>query len=504
VIAAGERIQSILIVGSDACAWLAAATLARRLSPAFCAIRVLESPRPAPRALSIATLPSFHRLNALLGLDEAVLMRQTRATFKLGCEFRDWYRPGDRYFHAFGSLGAKLEAVPFHQHWLRLHESGLDPSFEDYSVSAVAARRERFARPSTDPRSVLSLYSYGHHLDAERLAAHLRKFSTAHGVTTLRGSADDVAIRSSSGLIEGICQTAGRILSADLYIDCDAPWGLLGRGADSESLDWGRWLPCDRAIAVSIACIDEPPPYSRASAGPAGWLWQTPLQGAAEAGYVYSSRHCSEEDASAFLASRLPGPALGEPRAFPLRVGRPETFWSGNCLTLAGSALDPLESTSLHLAQTGIARFLSLFPVRRVSPPDIDEYNRQTALEYDGIRDLLILHYAASVRVDPFWNDCRAAEAPDTLRTRLELFRRCGRLVRFDEEHFSEDSWLSVLFGQHVVPESHDPLADILDLPKVQNAFGKMRDAIRDAVETLPRHADYLHTNCAAAGRGPE
>jgi tryptophan 7-halogenase len=497
-----DRIQSILIVGRDAAAWLAAAMLARRLSPASCAITVLEYPRPEPDPFSVSTLPSFHRLNAVLELDEAGLMRRTRATFKLGCEFRDWYRVGDRYFHAFGSLGAKLEAVTFHHHWLRLREAGLEPGVEDYSVSAVAARCQRFAHPSADPRSVLSLLSYGHHFDAAHLAMHLRENAIGRGVTALCGSADDVAIRNSGGFIEGIHRGDGERLRADLYIDCDAPWGVLSRGAEMAHVDWSRWLPCDRAIAVRVAGTDEPLPCSRATAGPAGWLWHTPLQGFVDAGYAYSSRHCTDDDARSVLMSQLPSPPA-ESRAYRLRAGRPAKFWNGNCLTLAGSALDPLESTSLHLSQTGIARFLSLFPVQRLSPPDIDEYNRQTALEYDGIRDLLVLHYIASARTEPFWAECRQVELPETLRTRLELFRQSGRLARFDEEHFSEDSWLSVLLGQHVVPATHDPLADLIDLPNVQSAFGKMRGAIRDAVETLPRHTDYLRTMCAASLEGP-
>ena len=152
-----DRVQSIAIIGGGTAGWLAAATLGRLISPSFCRVVLVDSPQQETGAFSEAVLPSFHRLNQLLGINEADLLRRTGGTFRLGARFDDWGVPGDRYFHAFGSLGAKLEAVPFHHFWIKLRGMGEGVRLEDYSTAAVAAKQGRFAPPVADRRSVLSL-----------------------------------------------------------------------------------------------------------------------------------------------------------------------------------------------------------------------------------------------------------------------------------------------------------------------------------------------------------
>src|SRR5579864_3718520 len=113
------HLRKILIVGGGAAGWLAAAALGRVLKRDFCRVCLIEAPQAGDEALALSTLPSFHRLNNLLGIDESELLRKTAGTFTLGTRFVDWANAGDRYFHTFGAIGARLDAVPFHQHWLR-------------------------------------------------------------------------------------------------------------------------------------------------------------------------------------------------------------------------------------------------------------------------------------------------------------------------------------------------------------------------------------------------
>jgi tryptophan halogenase len=500
---ADERVRTILVVGGNALAWLAAATLARRLPRQSYRLQVLETDPNAAGSFSIQALPSFGRLIALLGMDEASLMRRTRATFRLGCEFFDWHSPGERYFHGYGSVGAKLEAVAFIQHWLRLRSSGDGPELGQYSVAAVAARRGRFALPSGDPRSIMSLFSYGYHFDTASLAVDLRDYALAHGVGVLHGAASDAALLRPGGFVEGIRRTGEQIARADLYIDCDGPRGLLASAAEGAWMDWSRWLPCDRTVELRIQSDVDPAPYSVARAARSGWMWRTPLQSGADVGYAYSSRHCSDEEALRALRAEFAGPSTGDPRWRPITRARRRVLWQENCLHLESGPLDPVEPTALHLAQTAVTRLLSLFPARLDSEPDRDEYNRQTAIEYDRIRDMLALHYTASARADsPFWLECRAIEPPESLRDRIELFRDSGRLASVGEEHFSADSWISVLIGQHVFPEAHDPLADLLGAAEASGALAKMRGAIGAGVDALPAHGDFIRAHRAASDAG--
>jgi tryptophan halogenase len=494
-----ERIQSIAIVGGGAAAWLAAATLARLLRPGFCSIRVVESPRRAAGAFSEVSLPTFHRLNALLGINEADLLQKTRGTYRLGTRFADWGLRGDRYFHTFSPIGARLDAVPFHHYWMRLRRLGDPTSIEEYSVATAAAKMRRFAPPVLDRRSVLSLHSYGYHFDAELLAGYLREYALAHGATRDERDVVQVQLRGEDGFIDALRLDDGSHLRADLYIDCGGTEGsVLRQSALNGYEDWRRWLPCDRAVGVSCAGAGDPAPYSESMARESGFCWSIPLQGRTDHGYAYSSRHVGDDEAAVTLLSELRGATLAEPCLLRLAQGRPAKFWDRNRIVLSGSSLEPLESTGLHLVQTGIARLLTLFPVRRFSPGDIEEYNRLTIMEHERIRDFLILHFKATQRRDsPFWDDCRGMEIPDTLRDKLELYRHSGRIAMFEEEHFGEDSWLSLLLGQNVEPQDYDPLADVLDVGEVKAALRHMRSLVEAAAGTLPGHCQYIEKNRA-------
>jgi tryptophan halogenase len=496
-----EHVRSIAIAGGGPEAWLAAATLARLLKSSFCDVCVIDSPSRTAERFSETALPSFHRLNGLLGIDESDLIQKTRGTFRLGAQFADWGRIGDRYFHTFGPLGAKLDAVPFQHYWFKLRQAGEDTHIERYSTATVAATMHRFAHPTSDRQSVLSFYSYGYHFHAGLLTAYLMEYAQAHGVRRIDRNVVDVSLRSADGFVDGLRLDDGSQVRADLYIDCTGIESTLARHVLKEGYrDERHWLPCDRAVTLLCKDATDLAPCAESTALPCGWRWRTPLQGCMDVGYAYSSAHLGDDQAVSTLLAEFPGAALGEPRLLRFLPGRPAKFWEKNCLVLPSGALEPLESTGLHLVQTGIARLLTLFPARRYSPNDIDEYNRLTVMEYERIRDFQILHFKATQRSDsPFWEHCRDMTIPDTLRAKIELYGQCGRIAMFEEEHFLEDSWLALFIGQNCLPRDYDPLADVLEIDDVKAALLRMRSMIRESVETLPTHAQFIEAHCSAA-----
>jgi tryptophan halogenase len=500
-----DRVRRIVIVGGGAAGWLAAATLARLLRPSFCDVRLIDLPQQETGTFSAAVPPSFHRLNNLLGINEDDLIRKTRGTFRLGTRFADWGRPRECYFHGYGTFGAKLDAVAFHHYWIKLRQLGEATSFDDYSAAAVAAKHGRFSPPSPDRQSMLSRYSYGYHFHAATLAAYLRQYAQAHGVTCIERNIVDVPLQAEDGCIETLKLDDGSSICADLYIDCSGARGRLCRQALRGAYeDWSNWLPCDRFVAVPSASEGDTAPYSESIAESSGWRRRIPLQNCIDNGFAYSSRHLSDDEAVATLLANLPGRMLAEPDLLRLLPGRPARFWHKNCIALTGSGLEPLELTTLHLVQTGITRLVTLFPVSRRSPHDAEEYNRLTVMEHERIRDFLILHYKCAQREDSsFWEHCRHMEIPGTLNVKLELFERCGRLAMIDGEHFGEDSWLSVFFGQNIQPRGYDPLADVLERGEAKAALQRMRSMILEGVESLPTHTQYIRERClVSSGAG--
>ncbi len=493
-------VRRIGIVGGGSAGWMAAAALANAVQR-DADIVVVESDAIGTVGVGEATIPPIKFFNRQLGIDENDFLRASQGTFKLGIQFVGWGGEGRRFFHPFGTFGAEIDAVPMHHYWLAERMAGRDPGpIDDYSMGWGAAARGRFARPSGDPRQIQSTFDYAYHFDAGLYARFLRTYAEAKGVVRHEGRITGVQRREDGG-VGAVVLADGHVLEADFWVDCSGFAALLIGEVGWD--DYGDWLPCDRAVAVPCASGGEFTPYTRSTARAAGWQWRIPLQHRIGNGYVYCSRHLSDDEAAATLLANLDGEALGEPRLLRFRAGRRRQAWSGNCvaLGLASGFMEPLESTSLHLVQTGIIRLLAFFPFGDARDEHArQEYNRLTAEEYERIRDFLILHYHAGARrrSEPLWREMAAMSIPDSLSYRIAHFRDAARLLFAGNELFQHVSWLSVYLGQGIVPDHVDPLLAHREVDATAR-LASIRQAVADAAETMPAHQAWIDRFCRAA-----
>lgn len=502
--ATDRRIREVVIVGGGSAGWMAAAALANGLElgrGGTARITLIESEEIGIVGVGEATIPPIRQFNQQLGLDEAAFVAATQGSFKLGIEFVNWGWQGNRYFHPFGTHGTDFDAVPLHHWWLAAHAAGEAPILDEHSMAWGLARAGRFLPPTRDPRLVQSTHDYAYHFDAMLYGRFLRTHCEKLGVHRVEGRVISANVDGASGLVRQVVLADGRRVGADLFIDCSGFGALLIEGAlDSGFEDWSHWLPCDRAIAVPTSKSPDFTPYTRSTAHRAGWQWRIPLQHRTGNGHVFCSALMDEEEARDILLAHVDGEPLAEPRLLRFRAGRRRHAWVGNVVAigLAAGFLEPLESTSLHLIQTGITRLLALFPDLDFAPHVRDEYNRVTQTEWERIRDFLILHYHLNRRPeDPLWRQCAHTAVPDNLANRIAQFASHGRLVSDGYELFQNPNWLAVHVGQGNLPRRPDPLvAHRAAFVPGTKRLAQLRDAITSVAADAPTHADWIAAHC--------
>jgi tryptophan halogenase len=484
----------VVIAGGGTAGWMAAAALSKTLGKVL-DITLIESEEIGTVGVGEATIPTLVTFHRLLEIGEQEFMAAVQGTIKLGISFENWLDVGHRYIHSFGLSGKDHWSAGFQHFWLRGRKEGIASGYEDYCVELKASLGDKFAHL---PRGGIN---YAYHMDASLYARFLRTFSEKHGARRIEGKIVDVATDDASGNITALTLADGSTIEGDFFIDCTGFRALLiGKALGVEFEDWSHWLFNDSALATQTTAVRDAVPYTRAIAGTAGWQWRIPLQHRVGNGIVYSSRHIGDDEAKHEFLSSLEGEVIKQPWPIRFRPGQRVRCWEKNCvaLGLAGSFIEPLESTTIHLIQRGIVHLLRMFP-QVLTQPDIDQYNTQLDQELQHVRDFVVLHYHLTNRRDtPYWRDIAAMDIPATLKHRIALFRETGRVFRMPDELFAENSWIQVMMGQGVMPQQYHPVADVMSEPDLTRFLGDIRSNVDNTVRQLPAHMDYLRGYCPA------
>ena len=491
-----EHKRQLVIAGGGTAGWLAAAAFAKLYGKQL-QVTLVESAEIGRIGVGEATIPPLRNFHRLIGINEPEFMSACQATFKLGIEFQHWAKQGDQYIHSFGMTGKDCWACDFHHFWHYGNERGLSAEFGDYSIELQAAKQRKLL-PGDAGR-----LNYAYHFDAGLYAEFLRRHALKHGATHIEGRIADVIQDEQSGYITALQLTDGRRIDGDFFIDCTGfPAVLIGKALNVSYEHWGHWLPCDAAVAVQSRRTEAPRPYTQAIAHEFGWQWRIPLQHRTGNGLVYCSRFASEDTARERLLQSLDGEPIVEPRGFKFQTGRRREYWHKNCvaLGLASGFLEPVESTSIHLAMATLLRLLKYFPRAEIDPIRVQEFNRLCVEEIEYIRDFLILHYHATERRDSaLWRYCNTMAIPDSLATRLELFRRTGIVNLHHRELFQLDSWTQVMIGQGVLPQDHHPIVELMGDDELGRFLNGYRQHVQQLVSAMPSHEQAIEMYCRAS-----
>ncbi|MGA9659381.1 MAG: tryptophan halogenase family protein [Asticcacaulis sp.] len=454
--------RNLLIIGGGNAGWLTAASLARHFSNSLMGqvrITLIESPVIATVGVGEGTFPTLRNTLRTLGIDEAVFMRDTSATFKQGIRFNDWVRTPkngrhDHYFHPF-EAPYYAEGTGLVPYWLRMDAVKRPPFAQAMTFQKrVAEARRGPKRPHEGAFS--GPLSYAYHLDSTKLNAVLSARAIDLGVHHIKDTLTGVDLDENGAIARLRLQNSGTH-TADLYIDCTGFRAeLIGKAMRAPFHSVRDVLFVNRAVScrVPYACNGAPlESYTVATAHPSGWSWDIGLEHGRGAGYVYSADHCTDEDAEAILRAHTGAGPETETRFTRFEPGWRTTPWMKNCVAvgLSGGFVEPLEATGIvliELAANMIAEMLSASGP--VEAPAV-RFNALMNERYENIVNFLKLHYVLNQRDEPFWRDnTDLASVPDRLAELLEQwrYRPPGRFdFRLDTETFAWFNYQYILYG---------------------------------------------------------
>lgn len=488
-------IQSWVIVGGGTAGWMTAALLSKFLGKTNAKITLVESPDVSTVGVGEATVPSFVDFLRLLGISEQDFIRSTQSTFKLGIKFTDWKTKNHSYWHPFGNFGAKINGQDFFQHWLKSYFNGNTSAFSNYAPSKVIAEQHKFYIPDPDKPNNLSRLGYALHFDAGLVADYLAKFSIQHGVQRISDHVTHVQL-DDVGNIKQVDLKSGQTINGDFFIDCTGQKALLiDKALHVKYQDWQHYLPVNSAIVVQSEKTENLPPYTESIAHEHGWRWRIPLQNRTGNGYVYCDDFCTEQKATELLLANLSEPSITVPRNIKFNTGKRAKMWHKNCVAIGLSSgfLEPLESTSIYLIMRAALNLIKLLPDQQHCEATVSEYNRLMDIEYEQIRDFIVMHYCTSQRSDSsFWQAISTRNVPESLTNKLKLFKSHGRILSNETDLFANDSWNTILTGMGVLPRTYDPVIDTLDAQKVSQLLDDVEQSLHHSVAQLLSHDQYL------------
>jgi tryptophan halogenase len=492
-----------LIVGGGSAGWLCAAYLAKMFGHTK-EITLVEAPEIGAIGVGEGSFPSLRATLSALGIPEADFIRESSATFKQGIVFRNWQHGNDHYFHPFSLPSQRQGAPELLPYWLQ-GMAGNTPFAEAVTMQQRVVDAQRAPKRVGDS-DYNGPMNYAYHFDAARFAGLLAKHARSLGVRHVQDHVDGVRLGLDGGIASVETREHGP-LTADLYVDCSGFRALLIGGAlGSPFRSVSDTLFCDTALALQVPYPTPDNPIASATistAHEAGWTWDIGLQERRGIGYVYSSRHTSDERAEQVLRAYA-GPAAESlnVRKIAMRVGYREQHWIKNCVAigLAGGFLEPLEASGIGLVETAVHMLGALFPHNGDMAPLARHFNHFMSERYARIVDFIKLHYCLSRRSEPFWIDnCDPASLSDGLRDKLAMWRcRPPQRMDFatDFEMYPPTSWQYVLYGMGF-PKAMPPLPGMEALAAAaRQEFANIAAVSARAVADLPDHRAFVRQLC--------
>jgi len=526
------KIESICIVGGGSSGWMAAALLSKTFPELE--IALIESDRTKPIGVGESTLGHFNRFLRRMELEDKEWMPYCNATYKTSIAFKNFREGmGERFQYPFGDF----DLYDYKDNLLKFFELQAHYGKEDYPPEEFAnfvneqtylADRCKIAKEIPN-----SNYNFendtAYHFDADLFGMYLRdQHCIPRGVFHLKGDIHNV-VKRPDGSIDSIVTEDGGTISADLFIDCTGFKSLLlEQHMGAEFVSFNDKLFNDRALATQIPYIDrenDMETYTDCVAMEAGWVWNIPLWHRIGTGYVYSSKYknvCEAEvEFRQYLSERY-SPEIAQEcqlREIKIKHGKHKKAWVKNVvgIGLAYGFLEPLESTGLMTTHENLLLLCDTIQRRDrfVARFDVDAYNYTVDNMIESMKNFVSIHYTLSQREDnQYWRDCTQTvdydvpiDAPQSTRAaHTTIYSLLDNLENsfYNLQQNAGSIYIAAGLGYTPVPQGlfYERLtfqpnqAEIInDLHDTHTKYQQDREVIKEWVDKLPSHYEYLRDN---------
>jgi len=493
-------IRRVVIVGGGTAGWMSAMTLAAALLPKGIEIEVLESPVVGIIGVGEGSTPWLRGFFDSVGIEEAEWMPACHATYKCGITFDQWStKPGfESYFHPFASMLDNLTMTQFTYN-ARARVNGVDVHAHPNRFFIASTLADLCLAPKPEPNFPFDVW-YGYHFDAVLLGQFLQKKAIERGVKYRPCHIKHVQL-AENGDIASVLTDTGETIAADFFVDCSGFAGLLIQQAlKTPFVDFASNLFNDAAVAMPTPIGDDISPRTVSTALKNGWAWKIPLTERYGNGYVYSSAHCSADEAEHELREHLG--LLDSPisaRHLKMKVGRVTKHWHRNCLAvgLSQGFIEPLEATALLFIQRTISAFVDYLEAGDVGERAQGTFNQWVNEFFEGTRDYIVTHYKTNSRGDTdYWREnARNVNLSEQLQQLLRTWMSGKSLVgdiqsRKIGSGYPVFSWYCILGGTGIFPDAAQ-----LRAPTASEAPYKMAqidNLLQRAALNFRKHRDVL------------
>lgn len=456
-----NQVKRIIILGGGTAGWMTANTFARAFADKNILITVVESPTVDIIGVGEGSTPALKGFFDDLGIEESEWMPACNATYKCGITFENWStRPGfESYFHPFASMldNMSLRMFIFNTK-MRVGGADVYAHPDRFFISSLLAKKNLAPKPSANfPFDVW----YGYHFDSVLLGKFLHKKALQRGVIYKSAHIADVNL-SDNGDIASILTKEGETIAADFFVDCTGFAGILiDKALKTPFVSYSNNLFNDAAIAMPTDIGEGIPSETVSTALKYGWAWKIPLTNRYGNGYVYSSSHCSADQAEFELRQRLGQLDSDTPaRHLRMKIGRVTKHWHRNCLAvgLSQGFIEPLEATALFFVQLTASSFADYFIEGDLGEKAQAKYNSYLNARFEGTRDYIVTHYKTNSRTDTdYWRE--NTDNPNISSSLQSIYAQwmSGKGLAPDASiSYPSFSWYCILAGMGIFPDKKD------------------------------------------------